>query len=56
MKNKIYSSLLLSTLLLAGCQSETPAPEDNEETTNDDRSSYPKVVGSNPSSATKVIA
>ena len=36
MKNKIYSSLLLSTLLLAGCQSETPAPEDNEETTNDD--------------------
>ena len=24
-----------------------------EETTNDDRSSYPKVVGSNPSSATK---
>lgn len=36
MKNKIYSSLLLSTLLLAGCQSEAPTPDDNEEATNDD--------------------
>ena len=27
-----------------------------EETTNDDRSSYPKVVGSNPSSATMINA
>jgi len=39
MKNKIYSSLLLSAFLLAGCNSEAPAPEEsdpeqnNEETT-----------------------
>lgn len=35
MKKKIYSSLLLSTLLLAGCQSEAPTLKDNEETTTD---------------------
>lgn len=36
MKNKIYSSLLLSALLLAGCKNEAQTPEKNENETNED--------------------
>lgn len=36
MKNKLYKSLLLSALILAGCQSEAPASENDEETPVDD--------------------
>lgn len=36
MKNKIYSSLLLSTLLLAGCKNEAQVPEESENETNED--------------------
>ena len=36
MKNKLYKSLLLSALILAGCKSEAPASENDEETPVDD--------------------
>ena len=36
MRNKIYSSLLLSALLLAGCKNEAQTPEKNENETNED--------------------
>lgn len=36
MKNKMYKSLLLSALILAGCQNETPMSYNEEETPTDD--------------------
>lgn len=36
MKNKMYKSLLLSALILAGCQNEAPVSDNEEETPTDD--------------------